>query len=129
METILLVDDSKSIRQMVSSTLRMNGYQVLEAEDGERGLEIAVDHSIDLVISDVNMPILNGIEMTKRLRELPSHHETPVLLVTTESQPSIMRQGKHAGACGWIVKPIEPSQLTDVVSQVLAKYGAVNHGN
>lgn len=119
MTTILAVDDSASMRQMVSFTLRQGGYQVVEAEDGEQGLKAARSGRFDLVISDVNMPVMDGITMIRALRGLPSYQFTPILMLTTESGGDKKQQGKAAGATGWIVKPFNPDQLLATVKRVL----------
>lgn len=120
-KSILVNDDSRSIRKIVSTALRGAGYEVLEAENGEAGVEMAKGRELDLVLTDLNMPVLNGLGFTEKFRALPEHRETPVLVVTTESQLAKKEQAKAAGANGWIVKPIQPSRLIEVVEQVLAK--------
>lgn len=118
-KTILTVDDSASIRQMVTFTLKQSGFQVVEAEDGLKGLEAAQANSIDLVITDLNMPNMNGLELIAKLRELSSFKFTPILMLTTESDDSKKMAGKQAGATGWIVKPFNPEQLLKVIERVL----------
>ena len=111
MRTILAVDDSPSMRQMVRATLESAGYGVVEAADGQEALELARTRSVDLVISDVNMPRMDGIRLVSELRTLPTYRLTPLLLLTTESSQEKKLEGKRAGATGWIVKPFNPSQL------------------
>jgi len=116
---ILAVDDSTSMRQMVSFTLKGAGYDVTEAEDGQKALDIAKTTSFDMVLSDVNMPIMDGIQLIKELRMLPEFKFTPILMLTTESGTSKKMEGKQAGATGWIVKPFNPDQLLGTVKRVL----------
>ena len=121
MAKILIVDDSASMRQMVSFTLKSSGYDVIEASDGAEGLKIAQGQSVDLVLSDVNMPVMNGIELCGKLRQLPSYKFTPILMLTTESTGDKKAAGKSAGATGWIVKPFNPTQLLSTVDKVLKR--------
>jgi two-component system chemotaxis response regulator CheY len=116
---ILAVDDSPTIRQLVKMTLSRAGYEVSEAEDGAKGLQKASAETFDMVLSDINMPQMTGIEMLRSLRKLDQYKFTPIVLVTTESQPEKKAEGKAAGATGWIVKPFEPDQLLAVVTKVL----------
>ena len=117
---ILAVDDSASMRQMVNFTLTGAGYQVVQAIDGVEALEYARQHSVDLVLTDVNMPRMDGIEFTRQARALPGFGRKPILLLTTESDPAVKERGKAAGATGWIVKPFRQDQLLAVVAKVLA---------
>jgi two-component system chemotaxis response regulator CheY len=119
MASILAVDDSASMRQMVSFTLKGAGYEVIEASDGVEALNIAKTKSVNMVITDVNMPNMDGISLIKELRALPSYKFTPLLMLTTESSPEKKQQGKAAGATGWIVKPFNPDQLLNTVKKVL----------
>jgi len=119
MASILAVDDSASMRQMVSFTLKGAGYDVIEAADGVEALNIARGKGVNLVITDVNMPKMDGISLIKQLRMLPSYRFTPLLMLTTESSPEKKQQGKAAGATGWIVKPFNPDQLLNTVKKVL----------
>jgi len=119
MAKILAVDDSASMRQMVSFTLRNAGHEVLEAADGREALEIARKTPVNLVLSDVNMPNMDGIQLIRELRALPSYRFTPILMLTTESAASRKQEGKAAGATGWIVKPFDPDQLLATVDRVL----------
>lgn len=119
MAKILAVDDSASMRQMVSFTLKGAGHTVIEANDGAQALQIAKGQSVDLVLSDVNMPIMDGIELVKNLRQLPSYKFTPILMLTTESAGDKKNEGKNAGATGWIVKPFNPDQLLTTIKKVL----------
>jgi two-component system chemotaxis response regulator CheY len=117
--TILAVDDSASMRQMVNFTLKGAGYSVVQAADGVEALEYARAHSVDLVLTDVNMPRMDGITLVKELRGLPSYRYTPMLVLTTESSQEKKMQGKQAGATGWIVKPFNPEQLLATIARVL----------
>jgi two-component system chemotaxis response regulator CheY len=119
MTTILAVDDSPSMRQMVTFTLKSAGYDVVEAGDGEQALGIAQGKAFNLVITDVNMPHMDGISLIKALRGLPAYKFTPLLMLTTESGADKKAQGKAAGATGWIVKPFNPDQLLATVKKVL----------
>jgi len=116
---ILTVDDSASIRQMVSFTLKQAGYDVVEAEDGRDGLMKAKANSVDLIITDLNMPNMNGIELIRNLRQEGVYKFTPILMLTTESDDTKKSDGKQAGATGWIVKPFNPEQLLKVIARVL----------
>jgi two-component system, chemotaxis family, chemotaxis protein CheY len=118
-KVILTVDDSRSIRQMVSFTLTQAGYQVVEAVDGKDALDKLTVTSVDMVITDLNMPNVNGIELITLVRKQPKYKFIPILMLTTESQDAIKQQGKAAGATGWIVKPFNATQLVDVVKKVL----------
>lgn len=118
--SILAVDDSASMRQMVSFTLKGAGYDVVEAADGVEALNIAKTRSVNLVITDVNMPNMDGITLIKELRGLPTYKFTPLLMLTTESGAEKKQQGKAAGATGWIVKPFNPEQLLNTVKKVIS---------
>ena len=119
MATILAVDDSTSMRQMIAFTLKGAGYTVVEAADGQKALQAAKTQSFNLVISDVNMPVMDGIALIKQLRTLPSYKFTPILMLTTEGGSDKKMEGKSAGATGWIVKPFNPDQLISTVKRVL----------
>ncbi|VAW62479.1 Chemotaxis regulator - transmits chemoreceptor signals to flagellar motor components CheY [hydrothermal vent metagenome] len=119
MATILAVDDSASMRQMVSFTLKGAGYDVTEAADGQEALTKAKSKQFDLIITDVNMPVMDGITFIKNLRGEASYKFTPMLMLTTESAGDKKAQGKAAGATGWIVKPFNPDQLLNTVKKVL----------
>lgn len=118
-KTVLIVDDSVSIRQMVSHTLKQSGYNVVEAPDGEAALEKAKSTALDLVITDQNMPKLDGIGLTQALRRDARHKRTPILVLTTEASEDMKAKGKAAGATGWLVKPFEPTKLIQVVQKVI----------
>jgi two-component system chemotaxis response regulator CheY len=118
-KTILAVDDSASIRQMVSFTLKSAGYDVVEAVDGQDGLDKAKTKSINLVLTDQNMPRMDGLTLIKNLRGLPQYASTPILMLTTESSDAMKAQGRSAGATGWLVKPFDPQKLIEVVRKVI----------
>lgn len=118
-KTILAVDDSASIRQMVSFTLKSAGYDVVEAVDGQDGLDKAKSRSINLVLTDQNMPRMDGLTLIKSLRALPQYATTPILMLTTESSDAMKTQGRAAGATGWLVKPFDPQKLIEVVRKVI----------
>jgi two-component system chemotaxis response regulator CheY len=117
-KTILTVDDAATMRKMVSFTLRAAGHEVLEAADGAVALNVLQTRSVDLVITDVHMPNMNGIELTRKLRTLPSFGRRPIILLTTESDPGKKAEGRAAGATGWIVKPFGQEQLLAVVAKL-----------
>lgn len=119
MTKILAVDDSASMRKMVSFTLQGAGYEVVEACDGQEALDKAKQNQVDLVLSDVNMPVMDGIALIKQLRTLPNYKFTPILMLTTESAADKKTEGKAAGATGWIVKPFNPDQLLNTIKKVL----------
>jgi two-component system chemotaxis response regulator CheY len=116
---IMTVDDSSSVRQMVGLTLKDAGYAVVEGVDGRDALNKLKAAPTDMVITDLNMPNMDGIELIRQLRTLPNFKFTPIIMLTTESQASRKQQGKAAGATGWIVKPFKPDQLLAVVKKVL----------
>jgi two-component system, chemotaxis family, chemotaxis protein CheY len=119
MHSILAVDDSASMRQMVSFTLKNAGYNVVEAVDGQDALEKAVTRDFDLVLTDQNMPRLDGIGLTKKLRDNPKFKSTPILILTTESSDQMKQAGRNAGATGWLVKPFDPTKLIEVIKKVV----------
>jgi two-component system, chemotaxis family, chemotaxis protein CheY len=119
MRTVLTVDDSTSMRQMVKATLQSAGYDVVEAVDGQEALDYAREHAVDLVISDVNMPRMDGITLIGELRSLPAYRLIPMLMLTTESSVEKKMEGKRAGATGWIVKPFNPTQLLATLKKLM----------
>ncbi|WP_027874706.1 response regulator [Spongiibacter marinus] len=119
MANILAVDDSPSIRKLVSATLSKAGHSVESASDGQEGLELAEANAYDVVITDVHMPIMDGITLTEHLRKLDTCRFTPILILTTESASDMKLRGKQAGATGWIVKPFNPESLIKVIDRVL----------
>ena len=116
---IMTVDDSASIRQMVGFTLRNAGYDVIESEDGQEALDVLEKESVDMLITDLNMPNVDGIKLIKEVRQRESTKYIPIIMLTTESQDDKKKQGREAGATGWIVKPFRPDQLINVVTKVL----------
>ncbi|MSM40904.1 MAG: response regulator [Geobacter sp.] len=116
---IMTADDSASVRQMVSFTLKQSGYEVVEAVDGKDALQKLGSTKVDMIITDLNMPNLDGIGLIKGARALPACKFIPIIMLTTESQESKKSEGKSAGATGWIVKPFKPEQLIAVVKKVL----------
>jgi two-component system chemotaxis response regulator CheY len=118
-QVILAVDDSASMRQMVRYTLEGAGYEVVQASDGVEALDFAKTRGVDLVLTDVNMPRMDGITLVKELRALDSYKFTPMLVLTTESGQETKMRGKQAGATGWIVKPFNPEQLLATIARVL----------
>lgn len=120
MAQILIVDDSASMRNMVATTLKSAGHQVLDAGDGKAGLDKAKAGQFDAIVTDLNMPIMNGIDLVKNLRNLPKYKYTPILLLTTESSMDKKSAGREAGATGWLVKPFNPEKLLATVAKVLS---------
>ena len=119
MKTVMTVDDSASIRQMVSFVLKGAGYDVVQAVDGLDALSKLRGQELHLILSDINMPKMDGLEFTRRLRAMPEYRFVPVVLLTTESHPEKKQEGKVAGATGWIVKPFSPDQLLAVAKKVM----------
>ena len=119
MHSILAVDDSASMRQMVSFTLKSAGYEVVEAVDGEDAFDKAKSRAFDLVLTDQNMPRLDGIGLTRKLREQTRFKSTPILILTTESSDEMKQAGRAAGATGWLVKPFDPTKLIEVIKKVV----------
>ena len=119
MKTILTVDDSPTIRQMTSLVLQSAGYQVIEAVDGNDALAKLTGKEVDLVLTDINMPTMDGIELTRRLRAMPAYRFVPIVMLTTESETAKRQEARAAGATAWIVKPFRPEQLVNVVQKVL----------
>jgi two-component system chemotaxis response regulator CheY len=117
-KTILVVDDSNSIRQMLTFTLQDAGFAVVQGSNGQEGLSMLQSHKVDLVITDLNMPVMDGITFIREARKLGSAKFTPILMLTTETQPEKKAEGKQAGATGWLVKPFNPVKLLEVVGKV-----------
>lgn len=116
---IMTADDSASVRQMVAFTLKGAGYEVVEAVDGKDALSKLQGTPVHMLITDLNMPNLDGIGLIKGVRANPSYKFIPIIMLTTESQDSKKQEGKSAGATGWIIKPFKPEQLVAVVKKVL----------
>lgn len=119
MKTIMTVDDSASMRMMVSVVLRGGGYEIIEAVDGLDALSKLKGQELHLFLSDINMPKMDGLELTRQLRAMPQYKFVPIVLLTTESHPEKKQEGKAAGATAWIVKPFNPDQLLAVVKKVM----------
>jgi two-component system chemotaxis response regulator CheY len=119
MRSILAVDDSASMRQMVSFTLRGSGYEVIEAVDGQDALDKIGDRQVDLILTDQNMPRMDGLTLIRQLREQDRFKRTPILVLTTESSDEMKQAGRAAGATGWMVKPFDPARLLEVIGKVL----------
>ncbi len=115
---IMTVDDSSSVRQMVGFTLKDAGYEVVEAVDGKDALT-KLSGTVDMIITDLNMPNMDGIELIRQVRALPNYKFVPIVMLTTESQAEKKQAGKEVGATGWIVKPFKPDQLLAVVKKVV----------
>jgi len=118
-KTILFVEDSASVRQVMNSTLTREGYDVVLASDGQDALNKLDGTKIHLIISDVNMPNMDGLTFVKKAKQLPAYKFTPIIMLTTETQEDKMNEGKAAGVKAWIVKPFQPAQLLAAVSQLI----------
>ena len=118
-KTILIVDDSASLRQVVGIALKGAGYDVIEASDGRAALSKLDGTKINLVISDVNMPNMDGITFVREMKKLPAYRFTPVVMLTTESQDEKKREGQAAGAKAWVVKPFQPTQMLAAVAKLV----------
>lgn len=116
---VLIVDDSLAMRRMVSFTLESHGYQVFQGSNGVEGLELFDSHSADLIIADLNMPEMDGITFLKQVRARPAGQGIPILMLTTENMNSRVKEGREAGATGWMVKPFKPERLIEIVARVL----------
>jgi len=118
---VLVVDDSAAVRQQVGMALGQAGFEVVEAADGKQGVSAVADNpQIAIVISDVNMPNMNGLEMVAEIKKSPTNKGLPIIMLTTEGQPALIKQAKEAGAVGWIVKPFNASQLVATVQKLTA---------
>jgi two-component system chemotaxis response regulator CheY len=118
-KTILVVDDSESIREIVSFTLENEGYRVLLGKDGKDALKYLDEESIDLILTDLHMPEMNGIEFIKSVRSNAEYKTTPILFLTTESQTAKKMEAREAGATGWIIKPFVPAKLLEAINKVM----------
>ncbi len=114
----MTVDDSKTMRDMVAFTLKRAGFQVSEAEDGQKALSALRNTAVDLIITDLNMPVLDGVGLIRAVRQDPNHRSLPILMLTTEGDPAKKAEGRSAGATGWLVKPFDPEKLVDLVRRV-----------
>ncbi len=119
MYNVLVVDDSPSMRSMISLTLDQAGYKTQETNDGVEALAVAKSNRFDLIITDINMPEMDGIQLIKELRCVEQYKFTPILVLTTESGNNMKMKGKEAGATGWIVKPFDPGKLLSALARVL----------
>lgn len=117
-KTILTVDDSKSLRQMLSFSLKAAGFKVVEAEDGVEGLEKATKGRFDLVLTDLNMPRMDGLTLISKLNAIERYQNIPILMLTTESSMEMKNKGREAGATGWLVKPFDPVKLISIVNKL-----------
>jgi two-component system chemotaxis response regulator CheY len=118
-KSILIVDDSASVRQVVSIALKQKGYDVIEGGDGKEALAKLTGQKVHLIISDVNMPNMDGISLVKAVKAMPAYKFTPIVMLTTESQEAKKKEGQMAGAKAWIVKPFRPDQLLAVVQKLV----------
>jgi two-component system chemotaxis response regulator CheY len=117
---VLAVDDSKTMRDMVSFTLRQAGFEVIEATDGENALSVLAGAAVDLVITDLNMPRMDGVTLIRSLRAQARYKALPILMLTTEADATKKAEGRDAGATGWLVKPFDPEKLVGVANRVCA---------
>jgi two-component system chemotaxis response regulator CheY len=118
-KTIMIVDDSPSLRQVVNIALKGAGYDVIEACDGKDAIGKLDGKKVNLIISDVNMPVMGGIEMVKEIKQMAQYKFTPIIMLTTESEDSKKQAGKEAGVKAWVVKPFKPDQMLDAVSKLI----------
>ena len=116
---VLTVDDSRTILAMLHHTLTNAGFEVLQAEDGRQGLEILAREAVDVVITDINMPVMDGIAFIRQVRGSGKYQSLPILILTTETSEDKRQQGKAAGGTGWIVKPFDPEKLISVINRVV----------
>ncbi len=116
---VLTVDDSKTMLAMLHHTLSNAGFEVLQAEDGQQGLDVLNQEEVDIVITDINMPVMDGIEFIKNVRSSGKFQSLPILILTTESSREKRDQGRAAGGTGWIVKPFDPDKLISVINRVV----------
>jgi two-component system chemotaxis response regulator CheY len=118
-KNILIVDDSASVRQMVEVTLKSAGYQITAAKDGQEAFELCQNKIFDFVLTDQNMPRMDGLTLIKSLRGLGSYRTVPIVVLTTEASDAMKAQGRAAGATGWMVKPFDPAKLLQIAAKVL----------
>ena len=116
--TVLTVDDSKTMRDMVAFTLKQAGFEVKMAEDGNDALVVLGDEAVDCIVTDLNMPGMDGLQLIRELRAHPVHRVTPILMLTTESDEAKKQEGRDAGATGWLVKPFNPDKLIHTINRV-----------
>ena len=118
-KTILVVDDSESIREVVGFELERNGYKVVKAEDGKEALEKITKSRIDLLLTDLHMPVMNGLELIRKVRKIDNLKHLPILFLTTETQQAILIEAKRSGATGWITKPFNSEKLMKTIQKVI----------
>lgn len=116
---VLIVDDSTSVRLMVEATLKSAGYAVTAAKDGQEALNICKTRTFDFILTDQNMPNMDGLTFIKSTRALPTHMRTPIVVLTTEASDAMKAQGRAAGATGWMVKPFDPAKLLEIAKKVM----------
>jgi len=119
MKTVMVVDDSRAVRESLKFFLHEEGYTVLEGENGQQGLDTLRENRADLILTDVNMPVMDGLTMISEVKKIDKYKYTPILVLTTESQQSVMEKGKELGATGWIVKPFDNAKVTKVLRKVM----------
>jgi two-component system chemotaxis response regulator CheY len=117
-KSALVVDDSATIRSMIKAVIEQMGFECLSAQDGEKALKILGERTVDIIITDINMPNMDGIELIKHLRAQKNSKYTPILVITTEGGTNVKEAGKSAGASGWIVKPFNPEVLKNAVTKL-----------
>ncbi len=120
MKTILTVDDSRTMREMLRQALSDSGFNVVQAEDGVHGLEVLKSCAPDVIVTDVNMPRMDGLQLIEEIRRDDAKRAIPILVLTTESDAAKKARAKQAGATGWIVKPFDPTKLVDAINRVSA---------
>lgn len=118
---ILTVDDSPTVRQQLGATLKEAGYEVVEAENGEDALKVFGDQHVDMLVTDLNMPKLDGLGLVEQVRKMPGNRFMPIIMLTTEANAEFRQKGKSVGASGWIVKPFRPEQVLGVVRMVMPR--------
>ncbi len=116
---VLTVDDSRTMLAMLQHTLSKAGFEVLQAEDGQQGLDVLAQEDVDVVITDINMPVMDGIEFIKNVRASGVNQSLPILILTTETSQEKRSEGRAAGGTGWIVKPFDPEKLISVINRVI----------
>ena len=118
-KSILVVDDTRSMRKMVAAVLQGAGYEVAEAGDGMEALDLAKQRMFDLVVTDHNMPVMDGVTLVRELRQLPSYDNVALIVLSTEVDPVLKQKGRDAGATGWMAKPFDPQRMLDIVSKFI----------
>ena len=118
-KSILVVDDTRSMRKMVAAVLQGAGYEVAEAGDGVEALELARERVYDLVVTDHNMPRMDGVTLVRELRSLPNYDPVALIVLSTEAGPELKQKGRDAGATGWMAKPFDPQRMLEIVGQFI----------